>query len=138
MNEWLMNGIQDFIIRKVRKDLNCKPNFKIRYSILEIDEEKWMNRHYTDLASILDISTSMVKRLFKYPGHVRPKSLTAKTMQKIVIFLEYDTWEELERDLILHAAGTVEDDEARRLKGFKQDMLEMKKHLKRMEEKLQI
>ena len=93
MNEWLMNSMQAFIIRKIRKDFETKPSTKKRYFILETNEEKWVNKHYVALASMINISTSMIKRLFKYPGHTRPRSLTARTMEKLVIFLEYDSWD---------------------------------------------
>ncbi|MCU0393007.1 MAG: hypothetical protein MUE81_18005 [Thermoflexibacter sp.] len=74
--------------------------YDFKYDFLQKPVEKWKNHDYADFASVIEISTSTLKRIFNCKGHPTPQDLRKPSKQKIANFLSLKTWEEVEKECI--------------------------------------
>ncbi|MDW3195092.1 MAG: hypothetical protein R8G66_22150 [Cytophagales bacterium] len=79
------------------------------YDFLLQPLDGWANKHFVALASILLVSESTVKRLFKYPGHTPPNHMNQTTREKLASFLEYADWMSLENELIRQVSKEIDE-----------------------------
>lgn len=83
-----------FIIETARGYVT-RHNQRHFYLLLQ-KKEIWGSKHYAALASLMDLSIATVKRFFDLPGHQASKSLTTHTERKVLEFLGFNTWDDLE------------------------------------------
>lgn len=84
------------MLRKARSN-----SHHVKYDFLKKPVEKWKNHDYADFASLIEISTSTIKRLFACKGHPTPDDLRKRSKKKIADFLCLKTWEEVEKECIV-------------------------------------
>ncbi|MEO0556496.1 MAG: hypothetical protein AAF149_25160 [Bacteroidota bacterium] len=96
ISERTRQALVDLIVEEARERVIKNREITGRYNLLLQRVSIWKSQHYELLASLLDISSASIKRLFNLPGHKAPKAISNNIEFKILNFLHTDSWIELQ------------------------------------------
>lgn len=72
--------------------------YKLYKNLLEPSEE-WKHKDFEDLASMIKVSTSTLKRLYNKKGHEDHCSFNTNSKRHFALFLQYESWTMLEKEI---------------------------------------
>ncbi len=97
-NDLLKNAVIRLLISKARNELD-KPHYSHESFENLLDPlEDWKHRHYRSFSCLLDIPLSTIRYFMKDSRYFQDA-----TRKKILDFLSYEKWEELEKEALLYA-----------------------------------
>lgn len=70
---------------------------------------KWTDHEFNQLALMMDLGTSTVRRLFGCNGNQNQGNLSPRNRVKIAQFLHYDDWEKLETQVLIQLFRKIID-----------------------------
>ena len=89
------------------KNQSCPAAMNSTYHRLCRPIERWNGRDYVRLAEVVGLSTSTVKRLFACKGFEDHLHFSSSNQQKIIDFLGYLSWDELEKHVLLQIVKQI-------------------------------
>ncbi len=93
--------LQDKVLERAKLLVSTSYSFYPPYKRLETPRSQWRNKDYQNLASLIGISTSSLKRLFDQPGYEGQIKFTKRNLDTLADFLDYQDWDELEKKISL-------------------------------------
>ena len=105
MNDFILLLLREMIVEKTLQMVRMKGMSK-EAIILDKDPVEWGNAQYNALAVWLDLSSSFVKRLFEYGGNHLPNNISKKSADKILRFLGFNDFKQLEAMMLQRLKNT--------------------------------
>jgi hypothetical protein len=101
-NDLIKRAVIRLLIDKARQELD-KPYYS-HESLESLSDplEDWKHRHFRSFSCLLDIPLNTVKYFMKEGKHFH-----LQTRQKILDFMSYEEWEDLEREALLNALSDL-------------------------------
>ncbi len=85
--------LQRNVLNYCRELIEVGYDFYPPYKNLQQPLEKWKNKDFQNLASLVGISSSSIKRLFDRPGYEGQIKFTKQNLDVIAEFLGHQDWE---------------------------------------------
>jgi len=105
MNIYLQEILRKKIISKLRESYNN--NEKLSYEIFVKEPQKWTHQDFEELSGFTLLHTQFLKRLFEYGNKQSDFQISSANRLKIIEFLDYSSWENLETEMILRAGVEI-------------------------------
>lgn len=100
--------IRKRICAQIRSELQHRSRFvpqtpKLReiYQGFQKPYFEWKEKEYEELAALMDISASSLRRLVGCRGYQNHQSFSPRNQTKIAQFLQYNSWQDLEQSILL-------------------------------------
>lgn len=100
-SSFFKKALAKYLLHTVRQKIK-HPDFIYNYDNLHNAPSLWKNKDYENLASVLNVNTPTVKRLFDCPGYTNHQQFNNSNKQRFTDFLELNTWEEVEKEAVFY------------------------------------
>jgi len=105
MNLYLQEILRKKIITQLQK--SYKNDKKLNDDIFVKERQNWTHQDFEEVSCCTLLHTQFLKRLFEYGNKQSDFQISSANRLKIIEFLGYPSWEDLETELILRAGVEI-------------------------------